>query len=59
MVIGTDAQVHAGHTKFITSIVILRPGRGACNGSRGSSKSRRAKYRPRTLRCSSRNWSRR
>jgi len=29
LVIGTDAQVHAGHTKFITSIVILRPGRGA------------------------------
>jgi predicted RNase H-related nuclease YkuK (DUF458 family) len=29
LVIGTDAQVHAGHTKFITSIVIFRPGRGA------------------------------
>lgn len=29
LVVGTDAQVHAGHTKFITSIVILRPGRGA------------------------------
>lgn len=29
LVIGTDAQVHAGHTKFITSIVIVRPGRGA------------------------------
>ncbi|MDQ6422430.1 ribonuclease H-like YkuK family protein [Paenibacillus sp. LHD-117] len=29
LVIGTDAQVHAGHTKFITSIVIIRPGRGA------------------------------
>lgn len=29
LVIGTDAQVHAGHTKFITSIAILRPGRGA------------------------------
>ncbi|MFB9274185.1 ribonuclease H-like YkuK family protein [Cohnella cellulosilytica] len=29
LVIGTDAQVFAGHTKFITSVVILRPGRGA------------------------------
>jgi hypothetical protein len=29
LVIGTDAQVHAGHTKFITSVVIIRPGRGA------------------------------
>lgn len=29
LVIGTDAQVHAGHTKFITSIVIFRPGKGA------------------------------
>ena len=29
LVIGTDAQVHAGHTKFVTSIVIIRPGRGA------------------------------
>lgn len=29
LAIGTDAQVHAGHTKFITSIVIFRPGRGA------------------------------
>ncbi|MBO9597214.1 MAG: ribonuclease H-like YkuK family protein [Cohnella sp.] len=29
LVIGTDAQVHAGHTKFITSVVIHRPGRGA------------------------------
>lgn len=29
LVIGSDAQVHAGHTKFITSVVILRPGRGA------------------------------
>jgi predicted RNase H-related nuclease YkuK (DUF458 family) len=29
LVIGTDAQVHAGHTKFITSVVIFRPGRGA------------------------------
>jgi len=29
LVIGTDAQVHAGHTKFITSIVVFRPGRGA------------------------------
>ncbi|WP_040949760.1 ribonuclease H-like YkuK family protein [Gorillibacterium massiliense] len=29
LVIGTDAQVHTGHTKFITSIVIIRPGRGA------------------------------
>ncbi|AJY75071.1 ribonuclease H-like YkuK family protein [Paenibacillus beijingensis] len=29
LIIGTDAQVHAGHTKFITSIVIFRPGRGA------------------------------
>jgi len=29
LVIGTDAQVHAGHTKFITSIVIFRTGRGA------------------------------
>lgn len=29
LVIGSDAQVHAGHTKFITSVVIFRPGRGA------------------------------
>lgn len=29
LVIGTDAQVHAGHTKFITSVVIMRTGRGA------------------------------
>lgn len=29
LVIGSDAQVHAGHTKFITSIVIIRTGRGA------------------------------
>ncbi|MBO9610478.1 MAG: ribonuclease H-like YkuK family protein [Paenibacillaceae bacterium] len=29
LVIGTDAQVHVGHTKFITSVVIHRPGRGA------------------------------
>jgi len=29
LIIGTDAQVHVGHTKFITSIVIFRPGRGA------------------------------
>lgn len=29
LIIGTDAQVHAGHTKFVTSIVIFRPGRGA------------------------------
>lgn len=29
LVVGTDAQVHAGHTKFVTSVVILRPGRGA------------------------------
>lgn len=29
LMIGTDAQVHAGHTKFITSVVIHRPGRGA------------------------------
>lgn len=29
LVIGTDAQVHGGHTKFITSVVIIRPGRGA------------------------------
>ncbi|MBW5447581.1 hypothetical protein GE107_16105 [Cohnella sp. CFH 77786] len=29
LVIGTDAQVHAGHTKFVTSVVIFRPGRGA------------------------------
>lgn len=29
LVIGTDAQVHAGHTKFITSVVIIRSGRGA------------------------------
>ncbi|MCU6712971.1 ribonuclease H-like YkuK family protein [Paenibacillus sp. J5C_2022] len=29
LVIGTDAQVHAGHTKFITSVVIMRRGQGA------------------------------
>lgn len=29
LVIGTDAQVHAGHTKFVTSVVIIRSGRGA------------------------------
>lgn len=29
LIIGTDAQVHSGHTKFITSVVIYRPGRGA------------------------------
>ncbi|MFC5471442.1 ribonuclease H-like YkuK family protein [Cohnella suwonensis] len=29
LIVGTDAQVHAGHTKFVTSIVIYRPGRGA------------------------------
>lgn len=29
LIIGTDAQVHAGHTKFITSVVIFRPGKGA------------------------------
>jgi len=29
LIIGSDAQVHAGHTKFITSVVIFRPGRGA------------------------------
>lgn len=29
LIVGTDAQVHAGHTKFITSVVIYRPGRGA------------------------------
>ncbi|MFC5404348.1 ribonuclease H-like YkuK family protein [Cohnella soli] len=29
LIIGTDAQVHAGHTKFVTSVVIYRPGRGA------------------------------
>lgn len=29
LVVGTDAQVHPGHTKFITSVAIIRPGRGA------------------------------
>ncbi|QJD86436.1 ribonuclease H-like YkuK family protein [Cohnella herbarum] len=29
LIIGTDAQVHSGHTKFVTSVVIYRPGRGA------------------------------
>ena len=29
LLVGTDAQVHAGHTKFVTSIVAFRPGRGA------------------------------
>jgi predicted RNase H-related nuclease YkuK (DUF458 family) len=29
LIIGTDAQVHSGHTKFITSVVIYRPGHGA------------------------------
>jgi predicted RNase H-related nuclease YkuK (DUF458 family) len=28
-VIGTDSQVHRGHTKFVTGIVIYRVGRGA------------------------------
>jgi predicted RNase H-related nuclease YkuK (DUF458 family) len=28
-VIGTDSQVHRGHTKFVTGIVIYRLGRGA------------------------------
>ncbi len=29
LMVGTDAQVHAGHTKFVTSVVVFRPGRGA------------------------------
>lgn len=29
LVIGTDSQVHRGHTKFVTGIVIHRLGRGA------------------------------
>ncbi|MCR2804580.1 ribonuclease H-like YkuK family protein [Paenibacillus soyae] len=29
LVIGSDAQVHGGHTKFVTAIVIVRQGRGA------------------------------
>lgn len=29
LVIGTDAQAYGGYTKFVTSIVIFRPGRGA------------------------------
>ncbi len=29
LVIGTDAQVHNGHTKFVTAVVIVRQGRGA------------------------------
>ncbi len=29
LMVGTDAQVHAGHTKFVTSVVNFRPGRGA------------------------------
>ena len=28
-IIGTDCQVHAGHTKFITGVVIQRMGKGA------------------------------
>jgi len=29
LVVGTDSQVHKGHTKFVTGIVIHRVGRGA------------------------------
>ncbi|MFC4304398.1 ribonuclease H-like YkuK family protein [Cohnella boryungensis] len=29
LMVGTDAQVHAGHTKFVTSVVVFRPGKGA------------------------------
>ncbi|KZE73462.1 hypothetical protein AV654_32130 [Paenibacillus elgii] len=29
LMIGTDSQVHRGHTKFVTGIIIRRPGKGA------------------------------